>query len=101
MLKLMKQHRIFIITTLIVFGILLSFNILDNDDKKNKIIQDYLVQSLTEAHYLNKPINDDFSAEVYKLYLERLDYNKRFFIQEDISKFEKYKTKIDDEVKDE
>jgi len=99
MLKKMKQHRIIIIITVLLIGILLSFNILDNDDKKNKIIQNYLVQSLSEAHYLSKQVNDEFSVQVYKLYLERLDYNKRFFIQEDISKFEKFKTQIDDQIK--
>jgi carboxyl-terminal processing protease len=94
----MKKHKIFLIITVSVFGILLSFKILDNDVKKNTIIQNYLTHSLTDAHFLPKQIDDDFSEKVYKLYLQRLDFNKRFFIQDDIDKFVKYKDLIDNEV---
>ena len=78
--------------------ILVSFKIFDDDVKKNKILQRELIRSLNQVHYLKININNDFSERVFELYLQRLDYNKRFFIREDINEFEKYKQLIDDNI---
>ncbi|MEP6595414.1 MAG: carboxy terminal-processing peptidase [Ginsengibacter sp.] len=53
---------------------------------------------LEEGHYSPKKIDDDFSKEVFKKYLEDIDEDKYIFLQKDIDAFKKFETKIDDEV---
>ncbi|QCW98728.1 tail-specific protease [Aggregatimonas sangjinii] len=70
----------------------------ENDDK-DKLLLDLITYVLQKAHYDPKDINDDFSIGVYEDFIEILDPTKRFFLQEDIAEFEKYKFQIDDQVK--
>lgn len=70
----------------------------ENDDK-DKLLLDLITYVLQKAHYDPKDINDDFSVGVYEDFIEILDPTKRFFLQEDIAEFEKYKFQIDDQVK--
>ena len=58
-----------------------------------------MMQALSELHYQPQEINDAFSARVYDLYMKRLDFNKKFLLKEDVSKLEKYKDQIDDQIK--
>ena len=53
---------------------------------------------LEQEHYSPKPINDAFSKEVYKKYLNDLDGEKILFLQSDIKEFKKFETTIDDEI---
>ena len=53
---------------------------------------------LEQEHYSPKPINDAFSKEVYKKYLNDLDGEKILFLQSDIKEFKKYEITIDDEI---
>jgi carboxyl-terminal processing protease len=71
-----------------------------DDPDKDKMLVQIITYIIDRGHYDPKDINDEFSAEVYTDYLENLDYAKRFFIQSDINEFEKYKTLIDDQLKD-
>lgn len=53
---------------------------------------------LEQQHYSPKNINDDFSRQVFKKYLEDLDGDKSHFLQSDITALKKYETTIDDEI---
>jgi carboxyl-terminal processing protease len=53
---------------------------------------------MEQEHYSPKPINDAFSKEVYKKYLNDLDGEKILFLQSDIKEFKKFETTIDDEI---
>jgi carboxyl-terminal processing protease len=53
---------------------------------------------LEEGHYSPKKINDDFSKQVLKKFLEDLDGDKNIFLQKDIDGFKKFETKLDDEI---
>lgn len=53
---------------------------------------------LEQYHYSPKNINDDFSRQVFKKYLEDLDGDKSHFLQSDIATLKKYETSIDDEI---
>ena len=59
-----------------------------------------MLRLLETSHYAPHAIDDEFSSKVYEIYLDRLDYNRRFLIQDDIKKLSKYKTKIDDQIQD-
>ncbi|WP_276483113.1 carboxy terminal-processing peptidase [Paraflavitalea pollutisoli] len=54
---------------------------------------------LQHIHYAPKTLDDKFSQQVFKSYLEQLDKDKRFFLHEDIQQFKKYERQLDDEMK--
>lgn len=53
---------------------------------------------LEDLHYSPKNINDAFSKQVFKKFLDELDGDKSHFLQSDIAGFQKYETSIDDEI---
>ncbi len=69
------------------------------DPNKDKTLLDLLTWVIEKGHYSPTDINDDFSKDIYKSYLEAIDPSKRFFIQSDINEFAKYETQIDDQIK--
>ncbi len=75
-----------------------SFRTYDREDTKSELLLKLIVQSLNTNHYDPYEINDDFSQRVFDLYLERLDYNKRFFTQSDVREMEAYRKRIDNQV---
>ena len=70
----------------------------DNPRSKNEKILRNVGIVLEQGHYSPKKIDDEFSKEVFKKYLEDLDPDKFIFIQKDIDGFKKFETKIDDEI---
>lgn len=53
---------------------------------------------LEQKHYSPKLINDEFSREIFKKYLESLDPDKDIFLATDIASLKKFDTTIDDEI---
>ncbi len=72
---------------------------LDAAADKNAVLMKVLMQGLSSAHFHPKKVDDTFSKEVYKTYLERLAFNKKFLTLADIAQLQKFETDIDDEVK--
>lgn len=68
-------------------------------DKKTQIIMQLILQGVQTNHFAPMPLNDQFSEFVFKTYIERMDYNKRFFLQSDIDKLEPHKRNIDDQLR--
>jgi len=66
-----------------------------NESKDQKLLGTILA-ALEKNHFQPVELNDAFSKEVYKIYLDRLDGGKRFFLKKDYVKFSKYELKIDD-----
>ncbi len=53
---------------------------------------------LEELHYSPKNINDAFSKQVFKKFIDELDGDKTHFLAADIATLKKYETTIDDEI---
>lgn len=70
-----------------------------NDPEKDKIIIYVLKNMLTRGHFVEKDLNDDFSEQVFKNFIDGLDPSKRYFTQKDLKKFSKYKYQIDNQIK--
>lgn len=68
-----------------------------NPQKEGAIIKGVLAV-LNAAHLEPKTINDDFSKQVYKDYLDNLDGGKRFLTQNDVNKLLPYEAKIDEQI---
>ena len=71
-----------------------------NGDPKEKeaLIVQTLISGLANLHYNPKTIDDKFSKDVYKVYIDQLDGSRRFLTQEDIDQIKKYELLIDDET---
>ncbi len=53
---------------------------------------------LEEGHYSPKKIDDAFSKDVFKKFIEELDGEKNVLLQSDIEKLRKFESRIDDEI---
>lgn len=82
-------------------GIFIAFRTLGTSEnpptKYEKILRN-VGEMLSQIHYSPKDINDKFSKEVYKKFLESIDQNKNILLQSDIDQLRQYETKIDDEI---
>lgn len=86
---------------LFVVSLFTSFQTNANSDPKEKVLITILKYVLTQGHYQPQQIDNSFSEKVYEDFLDRLDPSKRYFLQSDIDEFSKYKTEIDDQIKNE
>ena len=50
-----------------------------------------VTQILTRLHYKNLEVDDSLSTKLHSNYVDYLDYNKSYFIEEDMVEFEKYR----------
>jgi carboxyl-terminal processing protease len=72
----------------------------DNDNPKSKYakVLRNVGLLLEQGHYSPKTIDDNFSKEVLKKFIDEMDNDKNIFLQSDIDGFKKYQGKIDDEI---
>jgi len=70
----------------------------DNPDKDRLLIE-LISYVLDRGHFDAKTLNDDLSEQVFYEYLEIIDGQKRFFLQSDFKEFERYKYRLDDQLK--
>ena len=91
--------HIVVIVAIILFGFSFSEDKF-SDPNKEKLLIEVVKYVVEKGHYSTLDINDDISEKIYNTYLEQIDAQKRFFIQSDIRQFEKYKFKLDDQLKD-
>ena len=68
-------------------------------DNKDKLLIDLITYVLEKGHYSPKALDDAFSIEIFERFIKDLDPLKRYFLEEDISRFEMYKLEIDDQLK--
>lgn len=70
-----------------------------NDPDKDKLLLDLVTYVIQKGHYDPKDMDDAFSSGVYENFIKGLDPLKRYFLASDIAEFSKYKTEIDDQIK--
>ncbi len=62
---------------------------------------DKLVNAIiSRYHYKKVDLNDSLSAEIFKKYINTLDFSHSYFLSSDIDKFDAFKTELDDMIKD-
>ena len=94
------KRRIWLFSALFVLGTgLLAFRPFSPEDK-DVVLMRLVMMGLNSNHYAPYELNDDFSKRVWKSYLDRLDYNKRFFTQSDINVLKPFELTIDEQVKE-
>src|SRR5258706_10731367 len=71
----------------------------DNDDKEKLILQ-AVMQLLTQYHFKNVPLDDNFSQKLYHTYLDRLDGMKRFLTIQDLDLLDDFQDSLDNSLED-
>lgn len=69
-----------------------------DEQTKDKVLMEVLIKSISSNHLSPRNVDDEMSQDIFDLYLKRLDYNKRFLLQEDLKELNKYRTQIDDQI---
>jgi len=68
-------------------------------DMQQSVVAKSLVELIENFHYQKVVVNDAFSSIVFDEYLKALDGGKSYFLQSDISDFEKFRLTMDDDVR--
>jgi carboxyl-terminal processing protease len=68
-----------------------------SDQRKAKVLKT-VVGVINQEHFAPLPLNDSFSNRVYNKILSNLDFEKKFFTQQDINILKQYQYKIDDQI---
>ena len=63
---------------------------------KPQVIQQFALSGALTNHYNELDVNDQYSLQVFDLFMKRIDPNKRFLIAEDIASLSIHKYSIDD-----
>lgn len=71
------------------------FNASSQDDNEKEIFK-RVRETLLYASYSPKNLNEQYSKDVYKKYMEDLDPFKRYFLKSDINEFKKHEGKMSD-----
>lgn len=58
-----------------------------------------IAEFLEQGHFSPKKLDDEFSKQVFKSYLNAIDPDKTILLKEDIEKLEKFSTQIDNELR--
>ncbi len=53
---------------------------------------------LERYHYLRQPFNDEISSKFLDRYIDALDNLRIYFLQSDVTEFERYRTRLDDMI---
>ena len=100
---MMSKKFIPVIVVLTVASVFIAFKTqgrTDGDNPKSKYTR--IVRNvgllLEQGHYSPKTIDDNFSKQVLKKFLNDIDGDKNIFLQSDIDGFKKFDSKIDDEI---
>ncbi|PWU03960.1 MAG: tail-specific protease [Bacteroidetes bacterium] len=89
-----------VILVFLVAAIFFAFQTLGSGNpptKHEKILRE-VGEMLEQGHYSPKKIDDNFSKDIFKKYLEALDPEKKTALRSDSLELVKYQTTIDDEI---
>ena len=86
------------ILSLSIFGFTLKKNKLSDPDKE-KVLLEIVKYVVERGHYNSIELDDNFSVKIFDDFISKLDPQKRFFTVNDIRKLNRYKYKIDDQIK--
>jgi len=67
--------------------------------EKNQVLTNLFIKGLQNSHFRDVDVNNEFSKKAYDLYLERLDFSKRFLTRQDVQTLSRWEIRIDDQVK--
>lgn len=100
-MKIMLWSILFLLITIISSDRILS----DNSDiatekllpeNQHKRATQLISHILTSTHFKKRTVDDSLSSEMFDRFLEKLDYNKLYFLEADINSFNTYRYDFDE-----
>lgn len=70
----------------------------NNDELRREMLIKVINFAVNNGHYNPMELNDAFSERAFDLYIKRIDFSKRFLLQEDIKKLSEYRYQIDNAI---
>jgi carboxyl-terminal processing protease len=96
-----RKIKIFsLISILILVSVLFVSSQNSTDQLRRELLIKVLTFAIDNGHYKPADMNDDFSEKAFNLYIDRLDFGKRFLIQSDVDELADYKYEMDDAMRD-
>ncbi len=77
---------------------LVAESALHPDDSQRRATE-VILHIIDTYHYKKRPLDDALSSRILENYLKSLDPNRSFFLQSDITEFEKYRAELDDDLR--
>lgn len=71
---------------------------LTDELSREQVLLRLVMQSLQARHYAAVKVDDDFSKKMFKIFIDQLDFNKRFFTRQDLQTLAAFETQLDDEI---
>ncbi|HZG01071.1 MAG TPA: carboxy terminal-processing peptidase, partial [Chitinophagales bacterium] len=85
-----------VLTGLLVFA---SYKWFRTDENREAMLVNMLLDGVQTQHFDPAPVDDAYAQKVFDLFLQRMDFNKKFFLQSDVDAFKKQISQIDDQAK--
>ena len=90
-MKIMKKNFKVLLLAVFVAVASCSFTSKEfNDPDKDKLLIDLITFVLQKGHYSPKAMDDKFSKNIYKNFINAVDPLKRYFLASDIEEFSQY-----------
>ncbi len=93
-----KIKYLFLLIPLLIIGFTIT-NKNFSDPNKDRLLIEIIKYVVEKGHYNKIQIDDDLSEKIYLSFIDQIDKQKRFFLKSDLKNFEKYKYKLDDQIK--
>ncbi|MBK7343891.1 MAG: carboxy terminal-processing peptidase [Saprospiraceae bacterium] len=94
----MKAGKPFFFSLIALVAAIAAFYPPERPGTRDQIQLATMMEGLRQYHFMPKEVDDNFSDQVYKEYLDRLDSGKRFFTQSDVETLNAFKLDIDDQI---
>ncbi len=94
------MKRTIIIISSIIFSATLLLSCFFNNDEKEKVVMNITYNLLKTMHYKEITFNDKLSNKIFDKYIENLDHSKRFLLKSDIRKLNRYRDKLDNQIRE-
>lgn len=97
---MMKKNFVIVLLTVLLAATSCSFTTkkFDANSDKDKVLIELITYVLEQGHFNLRDMDDAFSEDIFKEYVESLDPLKRHFLQSDYDEFAKYKYQLDDQL---
>ena len=93
-MKVLNYFSLCLVLLFLLFPYFLAAQ--DENPKLTGPVVKGIVEQFVSMHYAQKPLDDEMSAKIFSLYMNRLDPAHYYFLAADVAEYRKYETRIDD-----
>src|SRR5688572_22593757 len=106
-LTFMKNKVLIPLVAVGVLAAFFSFKYISEDSGEDKspasaqrkgLIVNTVMRAIKEAHFSARPVDDSLSYSIYHKMLDNLDYERKFFTQQEINLLKSEEFSIDDQL---